>query len=139
MWQEIGKTFNGKKFTLEDYLDMESRYVEAAMAFLADSGVDKLTAYDVVTGEPSERIVALGLHQQITLKNRQSVTPEQIPTLLRAMLREDIGCSFAAPRKFTLSVGWDYYMYISCHTPAKNAVAKAEALGLYVEPLDPLE
>ena len=36
---EIGKTFNGKEFTLSEYLQMEEAYINTALKFLEESGL----------------------------------------------------------------------------------------------------
>lgn len=56
--------------------------------------------------------------------------------LIRVMLRgQGAWCRLEAGDAFTVHGGWDQYVYVGSDQPCTEAVARARALGLFVEPL----
>ena len=119
---DIGKPFRGGILTEERYLSTEQAYLRAASAFLAEAKILQL------------KIVGLenrGEKLHAPSKN-STVKSEDIPILLRSLLREEFWCKLECPSSF-IHVGYDYYMYIGVPHACTDASILAQRLGLFVE------
>lgn len=141
---DIGKTFQGRKLTWEEYLDMEDRYVRVALQFTRDAGLDALTVTALEDhGEPAEVQRTLGLatlfdegpplREGATLAGTEQKGP--IDRACRLNLRELLWCRLSGPDGFVLEFGYDYYMYVTTAVPSEAAPQLGRGLGLYVEKL----
>ncbi len=119
---DIGTAYDGVVLTLEAYQRVENAYVDAALAFLAEAGVDALTVRDLEHGEG----IVPGLRSGATL------TLEAAGPALRAMLREATWFRLESADAY-VHVGWDYYMYVGVPRACPKAVALAVERGLFVE------
>ena len=114
---DVGKSFDGEQLTRDEYERVESAYVEAALAFAEDSGVEEIEPRRF---EPDGRLVkgaAVGLRE--------------VPALIRAMLREepDSPARLETPHDdFAIHVGFDLYMYIGSQHSCEHAVERAAGL-----------
>ena len=117
-----GKSFGGVLLTENDYLSVEQAYLGAAAAFLTEARVTELT----VIGQES--------HGQApnAPQDGSRIKTEDVPAVLRSLLREDFWCKLESPAAF-IHVGYDYYMYIGTSVEATSASAVAQANGLFVE------
>ncbi|GAA0397736.1 hypothetical protein Acor_84680 [Acrocarpospora corrugata] len=139
---EIGHTFDGRILTRERYEQVESAYLTAAELFARDSGVTELAVRTpaVLTAGVSSGLLlpnygpaVSGLSAEEFYDGREVPLPVALE-VVRAMLREDgVWCRLEAQDRFSLAVGWDYYLYIGSHRPCLQAVAKVRQLGLFVE------
>ncbi len=124
-FSDIGRSFGGVVLTREEYLRVECAYMASALAFFREAGVPTLTARDLqnpdgVPVAPTEgRVVSL----------------EEVPDVIRGLLREEFWCRLAGPGAFA-HVGWDYYMYIGVPRACPQAEQMARQRGLFAEPFD---
>ena len=119
---DVGTAYDGVVLTLEAYQRVEDAYVDAALAFLAEAGVETLTVRDL---EHGAGIVA-------GLQNGATLTLSQAGPALRAMLREATWFRLDAPDAY-VHVGWDYYMYVGVPRVCPAATKLAGVRGLFVE------
>ncbi|HEY2584432.1 MAG TPA: hypothetical protein VGI81_01560 [Tepidisphaeraceae bacterium] len=119
---DIGRSFNGVELTSREYQKVEDAYVVAAIGFLREAGVPQLA----VRGLENTGGVPLPFGEG------DSLTVEQIPDVLRRLLRAEFWCRLEAAGAF-LHVGYDYYMYVGVPRQCPAARRRAEDLGLYVE------
>jgi hypothetical protein len=120
--KDIGRSFRGVVFTIDDYRHVEQAYINAATAFLKEGGLTSL------------RVEGLENHKRLALKVGEGsiVSLEQIGDLIRQILSEEFWCRFEARSGF-LHFGWDYYMYIGVPHRCPAAEGVAQKLGLYSE------
>jgi hypothetical protein len=119
---DIGRTFAGVILTEDEYRRVERAYIESALAFLKEGGLNSLT----VEGYENHKDVALDFGES-------SVFPvEQVGDLIRQILREEFWCRLEGRGGF-LHFGWDYYMYIGVPHHCPEAEHLAKRLGLYTE------
>ena len=119
---DIGKSFGGVRLTENNYLRIEQAYLEAAIAFLREAGVDELT------------VIGLENHREVPTapQDGSRIQSEDVPEVVRSLLREDFWCKLEAPDAF-LHVGYDYYMYVGTPVECPSASVEAQANGLFVE------
>jgi hypothetical protein len=119
---DIGKLFAGVMLTEEQYLDMEQAYIDAALAFLGNTGTGAL------------RVIGLENYRNCYSAPAvdELVSLDSVPDLLRAMLREEYWCKLESISAF-IHVGYDYCMYIGVDSDCASARNFAERRGLFVE------
>lgn len=120
-FRDVGRSFDGVKLSHDEYLRVESAYVDAASAFLAEDRAPEL------------RVVGLEcVHRPGALVEGAVVARADFASVCRAVLREEFWCKLEADDRF-VHFGWDYYMYVGVMNPCDGSISRAEALGLFVE------
>ena len=114
----------GRRLTLSEYETVETKYVNAAVAFLHEAGIHELTVRGLESAKNGKPSVSEGV----------SVRLEQLPDILRALLREEFWCRLESQVAY-LHVGYDYYLYVGVPSPCPAAELASSQAGLFVEPL----
>jgi hypothetical protein len=122
-YSDVGQVFGGRTLTLSEYEAVEAAYVNAASAFLREAGVHELFVRGLESTNEGKPGVAEG----------SSVGVEQLPGVVRALLREKFWCRLESETAY-LHVGWDYYLYVGIPTPCPAAQSASIQAGLFVEP-----
>ncbi len=119
---QIGESFASVVLTEEEYQRVEGAYVYVALAFLEEGGVTtcKIEGLENSRGLP------------LTFSEGDVVRADQLPDIMRQLLREQFWCRLVAPNGF-VHFGWDFYMYIGVPHRCVAAERKAAAAGLFVE------
>lgn len=122
MYSQIGDTFGGVILTEEEYLRVESSYINTAIDFHRETGFPDVFAFGIEdhrkNGAPAEGSLIL---------------PDRLPALCRAILREEYWCRIESD-KFFIHFGWDFYMYLGAQIPCERALGHARSRGLFPEP-----
>lgn len=121
-FKQIGDPFSGVVLTLDEYKRVEDAYVDVALSFLRESGVDSLK----VAGLENRQ------KRMLDVSNDEVLALERIGEVIRAILRDEDWCRLEGNEAF-LHFHWDYYMYIGVPHPCPKAEALATERGLYVE------
>ena len=122
MFSQIGQSFGGVVLTEQEYARIEGNYINAALAFLSESGITGLR----VKGLENPR------RQSLTFVEGSVLTLDQIPVFMSRILREEFWCRLEGDNAF-VHFGWDYYMYVGVPHSCPAAEQTAAELGLYVE------
>lgn len=135
---DIGKQFDGKELTFEDYIKIEDAYVQAIMLFMDFLKLNSLTVtyLEKYWKRPIPDIyrskTMLELFKKISVG--QELDKSEVADIARLMLRETVWCKPESKDKMFIHFGWDYYMYIgSAEKPAESMIATIEKSGLFVE------
>ena len=101
-FSDIGKTFEGKVFTEEEYYQTEDRYVAFALEALKQAG------------DECVRVRLLENHGNLpnVPKNGDTLSPKEFAAELRRCLRCEYWCVFEG-ENLSIDIGYDYYMHIS--------------------------
>jgi hypothetical protein len=124
-FNDIGRSHGGVVLSKEDYLRVESAYIEIAKRFLAEDNSPYLHAVSVENHTDPAR----GPNEN------SLITDEDLPAVCRSVLREEFWCKLESEGRF-LHFGYDYYMYVGVTSECPSSIAAASALGLYVEPFE---
>ena len=116
---DVGRSYNGKVFTFEEYLKVEKSYLDVIKDVLKELDIK---AVEVRQGE---RIFS-------ALNNSVVNSREEVLMIARGVLREDFWCKLEA-RDFFIHFGYDYYMYIGADIEEKKMHEIAEKNGLFAE------
>lgn len=119
---DIGREFGGVVLTDDEYRRVEQAYINSAVAFLQEGGLNSLT----VKGLENHKEHALEFGEGSVL------SLEQAGDIIRRILREEFWCRLECRGGFA-HFGWDYYMYIGVPHRCPEAEHLAEGLGLYPE------
>jgi hypothetical protein len=120
---DIGRSFGGSVLTDEEYQRVENAYVEVAIAFLREAGVNTLTAIGVENGGASPFAPLEGT----------ALTGANLADVIRRVLRAEFWCRLEGDNCF-VHIGYDYYMYVGVPISDELSRAMARELGLFVEP-----
>ena len=133
---EIGKTINGNQFTLEDYLQVEAAYIDSAIKFIDESGIDLLRILQLecdISEEDRTSPLYEKEFEELVLKEDLVINKNEIRLICKMVLRNFLWCKLYSKDHFFIHFGWDYYMYIGSHVNCLSAIKFAENNGLFVE------
>jgi hypothetical protein len=108
--------------TLEEYELVDQAYIDSAIQFLTDSGIDALTVHALENRSAGPTAPAEG--------DRMDLAAAAI--VMRSILREEYWCQLEATASY-VHFGWDYYMYVGVCDPCESACEAARSRGLFVE------
>ena len=149
---DIGKMFDGKVLSWDEYLRYEDRYANVAKEIMEKSGCKMMTFLTFNSDsfilkcvqwglenmneeikETSERMVDLLFPD---LKNCSRISIEKALCVLRLSLRNIMPDAFIINLKHDvqIDVGWDYYMHVHCPLAEHIKEAIVYRHGLFLNP-----
>lgn len=118
---DVGNEFDGRIFTMSDYERAEQRHIAFLCALTAREDAYPLT------------LEALEVHcDHSPWHEGQQITPNELPAIVRDLLREECWCRLTAPG-FFIHFGYEYYMYVGCTHTTEAIAALASTHGLFAE------
>jgi hypothetical protein len=134
---EIGKIISGKEFTLNEYLQVETAYVNTVINFIEDSGINSLRILQLSKRDISEEDKASALFDKefdkLVLKEDLLVNKHEISLICKMVLRNFLDCQLHLKDNFFVHFGWDYYMFIGSSVNCLSVIDLAQNYGLFVE------
>ena len=135
----IGKVYDNKEFTLEEYLKKEDCYIQAIEQVLNFNKIESL----IITGlekwgkeleiDEFHKIYSQNMfHLYRSIYEGYSVRKNDISDLCRLILRNQLWCKLNNS-KIYIHFGHDYYMFIGCEEACNNLENKIRKIGLFVE------
>jgi hypothetical protein len=135
-YSDVGEAFGGEKLTLNEYLDVENKYIDSIIAFMNCSNFQalKVSSLEIIESpeidkNSTEQMV--GIYKNI--KNNATFSIGDIKDLCRLILRNYIWCKLVADTNLEIHFGYDYYMYIVSRLACANVVRDIQKNGLFVE------
>lgn len=123
---EIGESFDDKVFTQEEYYRVEDAYVEAILLFMQEQQIEKLQLIEYENHQNYQT-------DKLLLENKTFYNKEQVSSLIRLILREEIWGKLVYEKEMFVHFGYDYYMYVGLQEESKQALDFIPDLGLFVE------
>jgi hypothetical protein len=131
-YSDIGKSFKGKEFTIQEYLRTEESYIKAVMLFMSFM---KLVSLRIRFLEHDGlRIKKYNDDGKKEIINNEYVQGNDLKRIIRLILRNVIWCRLEA-EGMSLYFSHDLYMYITSVNPCNSVIAEIEKNGLFVESL----
>lgn len=123
---DIGKNFDGKIFTRDEYIEIEDKYLDAIEIFINYHNIKKI------------RLVNLENYNDFNLKGIElkdyNVYPNKEALIIaKYILREDFWGELKGENGIEICFGYDYLMSFKSNTSFKEVIRTIENLGLYVE------
>jgi len=135
---EIGRYFDGKEFTSQEYLDTEQAYIVTVQKALSLFGINKLmvsgfvaygdddtiikslssqtptkTINELVFDVPSElKGSSLDILSTIQIKEGSTFKISEVDKIIKLILRNIITCQLIAEDNTFVHFGYDFYVYI---------------------------
>jgi hypothetical protein len=122
---DVGSSHEGGVLSLEEYLRVESAYIDIAREFIGEDGCPTLKAIDVENHSASA----------FALNEGSLISGSDLPAVCRSILRGEFWCRLEAGKRF-VHFGYDYYMYVGVESECLGSIAAATARGLFVERFD---
>lgn len=141
---DIGKIFDGKKLSSEDYLEIESNYIKAIYEILDFYKLKSLDVQDVQKSFRHDRFIEIINERKVVydedllnfynnLESIKILEHQEIGLFCRLLLREDIGAKIFYPRKLKIFVCYDYLIGIHSSRSIEKVIPRIKDLGLFVE------
>ena len=133
---EIGKTINGKEFTLDEYFRVEAAYIHSVIKFMEESNVDSLRVLQLESNRSEEEKISPLYEKEfekLVLKEDSVIDKSEIHLICKMVLRNFLWCNLYSKDRFFVHFGWDYYMYIGSNIDCLKATNFATNNGLFVE------
>lgn len=141
---DIGKVYNGKIFSSEDYLKMEDNYIKAIYKILNFHNLKTLKVDDVRKSFIQEKFLELINKRKIVysqhllnfynkIESMETLEYQDIDLFCRLLLREDIGAKLFYPRKLKIFICYDYLLGIFSSRSIEKVIPEIQDLGLFVE------
>ena len=126
---DIGQTFDGKKLTFAEYLEVEAKYIQAVLLFMECLGIDTLKVTDLIY---RARLRKKALIDGKMIIEGTHYNYEMIAFLIQSMLRDKFDCMLEA-ENMRVRFCYDYYMVLACSMPCPSTIKQIENMGLFVE------
>lgn len=122
---DVGNSYYSKIFTMEEYLAIEEKYINAVEVLVQETGITNL------------KIIGLENHfkeKNLNLSEGKTIPRSLIKDLVRMILREQVWGKLVAKNQFEVHFGYDYYMYFVGESITEDLIDKLKKIeGLYVE------
>lgn len=142
---DIGKEYDGIKFTKDVYLLMECKYIKTILYIMKKEKVKSMTLkafekygslkkqkkflkeYDLAFSESEEKLFR-------SIKNGIKIDIEELDKIIKLILRECFwGILYDSKTKCKIEFGYDYYTYVTCHKIEQRVIEEFEGKGMYIE------
>ncbi|WP_104371362.1 hypothetical protein [Desulfocucumis palustris] len=137
---DVGKSFDGKILTIDEYLSIENAYINAVLAFMEDLKITSLKVRGVEKYDEYLRLNKTSIEYPNDMVNLFSkvcdnctIEMDKVENLCRLVLREHMWCKLENGSLIFVHFGHDYYMYIGSTRKCNNAIEKIKKSGLFVE------
>lgn len=139
-YSDVGQTFDGNVLTIEEYLRVESAYIDTAIKLFEESGLPYLRLTRVEAHEwLKEDLRSTGglLYDQafeaIEFAEDAIVFPKDMRTVLQMIFRGFTWASLEWRNKFYIHIGWDFYMYVGTNKSNGNKIDALNVGDLYAD------
>lgn len=132
---DIGKYFEGKQLTLDEYLVSENAYIDVVISSMNEANLKNVKilelekTWDTMCADTSD--LAMEKFYD-SLKNGMSISINEIAILVKLLLREKVWGKLVSD-DLEIHFGYDYYMYICSKNRLENMEAIIKMNRLFVE------
>ncbi len=133
---DIGRKYNDEVFFMDEYLEVENKYIQAILQFMqcnkiTSLRVTKLQEKSGLAQDTDNTQEMINIYNKI--KNRVLVSGEDLENICKLILREHLWCKLRNDKNMEVHFGYDYYMYILSKSPCEKAISNIKKSGLFVE------
>lgn len=142
---DVDKEYDGHKFTLKEYIEVESNYVNFITDLMESSemefvAVRRFNLYENISNQIAKDKRFCEINEPLKdldkiLKKGLRIHRSKIGNYIRACLRDLAGISFENRGKgFEFDFGYDYYMHIRSSLPVERLNQIARQNDLFLDP-----
>lgn len=142
---DVGKHYDGKLFTLEEYLRVEQQYIDVILSVMKITNCKYMTIHYIEADKEYivSQIISSKFHKIDVpllksvplLEEKRRIYIKKISDILRFCLREYayiVLCN--KEHKLQIEFGYDYYLKISCSLNNETLKKVVNKEGLYLDP-----
>lgn len=137
---DLGKSFSGNVFTIQEYLKIEQKYVDTVLLFVKYLKIPGLKVKNLMKWTEefiySEYYSKEMINLYNSVKENDLLDSDKLMNLCKLVLRENLGCQLLYEDKIFIHFGYDYYMYVGCTESCDEVIQKVSQLGLFVEQIE---
>ena len=116
---DVGKNYNGRIFSMQEYLETEKKYLACFMELLKKDDICTLQVQELEGNA-------------VCWQEGQELSLPEIENFCRQCLREQIWGKLESTR-FFIHFGYDYYSYVGTELPPEIVASICEKKGLFSE------
>ncbi len=144
-WCDIGRYFEDRVFTKDDYITWENRYIQAVEKILRDRNIEELHIVDLEipdvfsnnTKSLAEKELNLSegaseLYEMI-VSGKRAILANDISDVMELLLRDFIWCRLCHGSETEIYTGYDYYMYYNGTELTEPVIKNIADTGLFIE------
>lgn len=144
-WCDIGRTFEDRVFTKDDYITWENRYIRAIEKILHDRNIEELHIVDLempdVFAENTSSLAEKGLNlsegaselYEMLVSGKRAILANDISAVMELLLRDFIWCRLCHGSETEIYTGYDYYMYYNGTELTASVIKSISDTGLFIE------
>ncbi len=128
-FSDIGKSYQGVKLTISEYVKFEKLYIDAILQFMSCNEVENLiiTGLEKYDDENVDKVINY-------IREGMILDKEQIKIVAQHVLREKLWCKLILDEVFYVHFGYDYIMYIGSNKKCQKVIKEIECNKMFVEP-----
>lgn len=143
---DIGKLYDGKIFSKDDYIKTETDYCNTILSILKNSEIKEVNlqslelnfSVDEIKQMLQQKGLDLSIKEEIainSLKNGDRIDIHDLQLYIKLVLRECFWCKFVdADSSIQIEFGYDYYIYlISKNVLSKEIAENCRQKGIFIE------
>ena len=134
---DVGKNYSGRVFAIEEYLQVEEKYVNAIINLMLAAKVPYLVVRNLYKWEQDFKFMEYYSNRMIKLyncvKNGYEIQGEDLREMIKLVLRENLGCQLFNNSNMYVHFGYDYYMYVGTNNSCSDTLEEIRKDGLFVE------
>ena len=119
-YSDIGKVFDGKKLTINEYLSVEQRYIDFVFDIMNLSEVSALSLNE------------LEAYENIKWCENQIINALEVPEVMRDVLRNRCWCKLKG-ENFCLCFGFDFYLHVKTNVDYDSLIHMCDRYGLFIK------
>lgn len=130
---DVGNDFNGINFTIEEYLQIEQKYIDSIIVILNASDCSGVVIRNIEK-HSSEGLLNNLLVMYETLNEEKLIDLINLPDLIKLILRENIWCELYCYANYNIVIrfGYDFYMYVNGIDKDSPIWKEVNKTGLFV-------
>lgn len=134
-FSDIGKEYRGRRFDVQDYLQVEQAYVDCVEIFLERAGIEVMVINNFWISRDALPLSESFAGEEMLRKDdvEEGVTLGRLEILacVRHVLRNDFWCKLVNDKGVFIHFGYDFYMYFGCDYIEKDV--DIHRAGMHVE------
>ncbi len=139
-FSDIGKSFSGKEFKINEYLRYEGLYVTSIFEFMKCLQISSLEVNDLEKLSDNTNLIKSNelfsqemIDLYLRIRNNEILEAKDIGNIIRLILRESIWAKLTNDNMLFVHFGNDYYMYVGSSKICNETIELIKKTGLFVE------
>lgn len=126
-FSDVGKVYNGTKFTLNEYESYEKAYTESVLKLMECNHIENLQITGLEIYEEVDELIS-------NLTDGMMLSIGEIKVVIKHVLREQIWCKLVFGENFFVHFGYDFNMYIGSSMICEESLEDIKSMKMFIEP-----